>query len=54
MGKPSWGVTRMSRSSLLERPEAETLLEDAEVSAAAVRGCQNRLQRFLQRYMPCF
>jgi SRSO17 transposase len=44
----------MARSSLLERPEAVALLEDAEVSAAAVRGCQNRLPRFLQRYLPCF
>ncbi len=54
MGKPSWGVTRMARSSLLERPEALALLKDAEVSAAAVRGCQNRLRQFLQSYLPCF
>src|SRR5436305_2757860 len=44
----------MARTSLLERPEAVALLEDAAVSAAAVRGCQNRLQQFLQRYLPCF
>jgi hypothetical protein len=37
----------MARSSLLERPDAVALLEDAEVSAAAVRGYQNRLQQFL-------
>jgi len=47
-------MTRMAQSSLPERPEAVALLEDAEVSAAAVRGCQNRLQGFLQRYLPCF
>jgi SRSO17 transposase len=44
----------MARTSLLQRPEALALLQDAEVSAAAVRGCQNRLQQFLQRYLPCF
>src|SRR5881394_4134855 len=40
--------------SLLEHPQAQALLADAEVSAAAVRGCQQRLQQFLQRYLPCF
>ncbi len=40
--------------SLLEHPQAQALLADAEVSAAAVRGCSQRLQRFLQRYLPCF
>jgi SRSO17 transposase len=40
--------------SLLEHPQAQALLDDAEVSAAAVRGCQQRLQRFLQRYLPQF
>jgi SRSO17 transposase len=44
----------MSRTSLLERPPAKALLADAEVSAAAVRGCQQRLERFLQRYLPRF
>jgi SRSO17 transposase len=40
--------------SLLDCPEAQALLADAEVSAAAVRSCSERLQRFLQRYLPCF
>jgi SRSO17 transposase len=40
--------------SLLERPEAIALLADADVSAAAVRGCRHRLQRFLQRFLPRF
>jgi SRSO17 transposase len=40
--------------SLLEHPTAQTLLADAELSAASVRGCSQRLQRFLQRYLPCF
>src|SRR3954454_24479914 len=42
----------MSRTSLLERPEAQALLADAEVSAADVRGCRGRLRRFLERYLP--
>src|SRR5262249_44586953 len=40
--------------SLLEHPDAQALLADAEVSAAAIRGCQGRLEGFLQRYLPCF
>src|ERR1051326_2249519 len=44
----------MSRTSLLERPEAQALLADAEVSAAHVRGCRGRLRRFLERYLPLF
>jgi SRSO17 transposase len=40
--------------SLLDHPEAQALLADAEVSAATVRGCCDRLQHFLQRYLPLF
>ena len=40
--------------SLLEHPKALALLEDAELSAAAVRGCERRLERFLERYLPLF
>lgn len=40
--------------SLLEHPTAQALLADAEVSADDVRGCARRLERFLQRYLPCF
>jgi SRSO17 transposase len=40
--------------SLLEHPQAQALLEDAEVSAENVRGCQERLSRFMQRYLPLF
>jgi SRSO17 transposase len=40
--------------SLLDHPTAQALLADADVSAAAVRGCGHRLQRFLARYLPCF
>ncbi len=40
--------------SLLEHPDAVALLADAEVSAADVRGCRRRLERFLRRYLPRF
>jgi SRSO17 transposase len=40
--------------SLLELPQAQALLADAEVSAIQVAGCRRHLQRFLQRYLPCF
>jgi SRSO17 transposase len=40
--------------SLLEHPTAQALLADAEVSAADVRGCRRRLERFLSRYLPRF
>lgn len=40
--------------SLLELPEAQALLADAEVSAIQVAGCRRHLRRFLQRYLPCF
>jgi SRSO17 transposase len=40
--------------SLLERPEAQVLLEDANVSAQTVRGCADRLTDFLARYLPLF
>jgi SRSO17 transposase len=40
--------------SLLEHPKAQALLADAEVTAATVRGCQQRLTRFLERYLHRF
>jgi SRSO17 transposase len=40
--------------SLLDNEEARLLLEDAAVDAAAVRGCRQRIVRFLQRYLPVF
>ena len=40
--------------SLLERPEAQALLEDARLSASSVRACSAHLSAFLQRYLPCF
>ena len=40
--------------SLLERPEAQALLADAELSDATVRACRGRLQGFLRRYLPLF
>jgi SRSO17 transposase len=41
-------------TSILEHPEAQALLDQAILSAAAVRGCESRLGRFVQRYLPLF
>jgi SRSO17 transposase len=40
--------------SLLEHPEAQALLADANVSADTVRECPDRLSAFLLRYLPRF
>ncbi|MBV8608990.1 MAG: IS701 family transposase [Singulisphaera sp.] len=40
--------------SLLDHPEAQALLADAAVTPDQVRGCQDRLTAFLERYLPCF
>ena len=40
--------------SLLEHPDAQTLLADAVVTPEQVRGCQDRITTFLQRYLPRF
>ena len=40
--------------SLLEHPQAQALLADAEVTADQVQGCRRRLGRFLERYVPLF
>jgi SRSO17 transposase len=40
--------------SLLDKPEAQALLNDATLTADAVRGCADRLTGFLQRYLPQF
>jgi SRSO17 transposase len=39
---------------ILEHPEAQALLADADVSAAAVRSCGDRLEEFVGRYLPRF
>ena len=40
--------------SILEHPEALALLEQTVLSPQAVRGCESRLTRFMQRYVPRF
>jgi SRSO17 transposase len=40
--------------SLLEHPEAQALLSDAEVSPGDVGGCRDHITRFLKRYLPLF
>ena len=39
---------------MLEHPQAQLLLADAEVTAIQVQGCRRRLERFLARYVPLF
>src|SRR3954466_12168514 len=40
--------------SLLDPPDAQALLADAVVTPDQVRGCQDRITTFLQRYLPRF
>src|SRR4051812_16590534 len=40
--------------SLLDHPDAQALLADAVVTPEQVQGCQDRLTKFLERYLPCF
>ena len=40
--------------SLLDDPDAQALLKDATLTPEAVRGCRDRLRRFLGRYLPRF
>jgi len=39
---------------ILEYPDAQPLLADADLSAAAVRACADHLEAFVQRYLPRF
>src|ERR687886_78547 len=39
---------------ILDHPDAQALLADADFSAAAVRSCADRLEAFAQRYLPLF
>src|SRR5947209_10030471 len=39
---------------ILDHPDAQALLRDAELSATAVRSCAAPLTRFAQRYLPLF
>jgi SRSO17 transposase len=40
--------------SLLDHPQAQELLRDAHIPPTALAGWPQRLERFLQRYAPCF
>ncbi len=40
--------------SLLDTPQAKTLLDEATLSADDVAGCEGRLAAFLERYLPLF
>lgn len=40
--------------SLLKHPKAQALLAEAEISPAVVASCADRLERYLERYLPVF
>lgn len=40
--------------SLLDHPDARAILADAVLTPETVRGCEDRLARFLERYLPRF
>jgi len=39
---------------IIDHPAAQPLLQDAQLSASAVRSCADQLPAFIQRYLPCF
>jgi hypothetical protein len=39
---------------ILEYPDAQALLADAELSAAAVGSCARHLEAYVARYLPLF
>jgi SRSO17 transposase len=39
---------------ILDHPQAEALLDDANLSTAAVETCAGQLETFVARYLPCF
>lgn len=44
----------VSRTPILEHPDARALLEHATLTPAAVQGCGDRLTAYLERYLPLF
>ena len=43
-----------TRMSVLEMPEARSLLEDAVLEPGRISGCRQRMARFIGRYLPLF
>jgi SRSO17 transposase len=48
------GIFPEAAMDILEHPDAQALLADADLSPAAVRSCAQRLEAFAQRYLPLF
>jgi SRSO17 transposase len=48
------GIFPEAAMDILDHPDAQALLRDAELSAAAVRSCAERLTAFAARYLPLF
>ena len=40
--------------TLLDHPQAQTLLNDAVLRPSDIASCADHLQTFVQRYLPCF
>lgn len=40
--------------TLLDHPQAQTLLQDARLRPTDLAACSERLHQFVQRYLPCF
>src|SRR5438128_2533750 len=48
------GICLEAAMRILDHPNAQALLRDAELSSQAVRSCADRLAAFAQRYLPLF
>jgi SRSO17 transposase len=48
------GIFPEAAMDILEHPQAQALLDDADLSADDVRSCADRLTAFVQRYLPLF
>src|SRR6266705_78297 len=48
------GTPRRPAMTILEHPDSQALLQDAALSADAVRSCADALTAFAQRYQPLF
>jgi SRSO17 transposase len=48
------GIIVEAAMTLLDHPDAQALLADADLSPAAVAACGDRLSAFAQRYLPLF
>jgi SRSO17 transposase len=48
------GIFLEAAMDIIDHPDAQPLLQDAQLSASAVHSCTDSLTTFIQRYLPCF